>query len=440
MSRAVRNALGISKGSKGAVVSVMPGGPAAAAGIHANDIVEAIGDDRIANDCDFARHAYRRACQPVKMRIRRGRDVVEVTLVPVDERPFLDKACAAGNLDACFRGAWLFWSRDHPEPHALELFTSACTTGAAEACAYEGLILSDAAERASEAVKALERGCGLDSGAGCAHLAFLYATGKGVAKDDRRAAALYRKSCDLGDAQGCYNAGLMADEGRGVRQDVAHAAADYDEACELGSSTACTNLGFLYENGRGVPKDRPLARALYQRGCDGSACQPSNLGGCVNVGRASRDGIGGDKDEAKAAAVFREACDRKVNPEDIHSAENGSRACSLLGGLYLAGGGIVQDLAQGRELSELGCERGDSFGCFNAAVVYAGGSGVNADPVKAAEYYDRACKAGDGEGCHELAAAYAKGKGVALDPRRAKELDQRACELGFAAACGKKKR
>ena len=440
MSRAIRRKLALPNDSKGAVVvSVIPGGPAATAGIQANDVVEQIGDARLGNDCDFAHQAFRRSCQPVKMRMRRGLDIVEVTLVPVDEGPFLDKACAGGNLDGCFRGAWLLWSRDNPTPHVLELFTSACTAGSAEACAYEGLILSETTERTSEAVPVLERACELDSGAGCAHLAFLYAAGRSVAKNDKRAAALYRKSCELGDAQGCYNVGLMAGEGRGLRQDAAQAAADYDEACELGSSTACTNLGFLYEKVGNV-RDRSRALALYQRGCDGSSCQPSNLGGCVNVGRAYRDGIGVEKDEERAAAIFRDACYRKPNRDDVHSDENGGRACSLLGGLYLSGGGIEKDLTQGRELSELGCQRGDGFGCFNAAVVYAGGSGVAVDLVKAAEYYDLACKDGDGEGCHELAAAYAKGKGVARDARLAKTLDQKACELGFAPACGKKKK
>lgn len=439
ISRQVRQTLGLSKDANGAVVSsILPGGPAATAGIEASDVVETIGDTRLANDCDFAKLAYGRACEPVKVRVRRGGDVVELTLVPVDEKPFLEKACAGGNLSACFREAWLQWDRKNPDPKTLELFTSACTKGSADACAYEGLQLSDDETRWRAGVTALERACELDSGAGCAHLAFLHATGKAVAKDDKLAAQLYRKSCGLGDAQGCYNAALMADEGRGVPRDVTRAAADYEEACELGSSTACTNFGFIQENGKGVRADKYLALAYYRRGCDGSACQASNLAGCVNVGRAYRDGIGTAKDAAKAAEIFREACDRKENKDDIHSAESGARACSLLGGLYLNGSGVQQDLAQGRELSELGCQRGDSFGCFNAAVVYAGGSGVDADPVKAAEFYDKACKGGDGEGCHELAVAYAAGKGVAKDPKLAKTLDQKACELGFAAACGKK--
>jgi TPR repeat protein len=136
--------------------------------------------------------------------------------------------------------------------------------------------------------------------------------------------------------------------------------------------------------------------------------------------------------------MFREACDRKENKDDIHSAENGARACSLLGGLYLAGDGVDKDLVKGRELSQLGCQRGDSFGCFNSAVVFAGGQGVEKNAAKAAEYYDLACKAGDGEACHELAAAYGKGDGVAKDVKLSKSLDQKACELGFEAACPKK--
>ena len=439
MSRAVRQALGFQKYSKGAVVSsVLPGGPAAMAGIQVSDVVEAIGETRLSNDCEFAKFAYGRACEPVKIRLRRGTDSLELTLIPVDEKPLLQRACDAGNHDACFRSAWLEWNRERPDAHSLELFTSACTKGSGESCAYEGLILSEDAQRANDAVPPLKRACELDSGSGCAHLAFLSATGKVLPKDDRRAAELYRKSCDLGDAQGCYNAGLMADEGRGVAHDAARAVADYAEACELGSSTACTNLGFAYENGKGVKQDRILAVALYNRGCDGSVCQPSNLGGCLNVGRAYRDGIGVTKDEAKAAGVFREACDRKEHKDDIHSAENGARACSLLGGLYLSGGGVERDLSQGRAYSEMGCQRGDSFGCFNAGVVYAGGSGVDANPAKAAEFFDLACKAGDGEACHELANAYANGKGVAKDPKIAKSLDQKACELGFAGACAKK--
>src|SRR5262249_19698646 len=182
------------------------------------------------------------------------------------------------------------------------------------------------------------------------------------------------------------------------------------------------------------------AFSLYRRGCDGTRCQHSNLNGCVNVGRAYRDGIGVPKDETRAAAVFQEACDRKPDSEDVDPESNAARACSLLGALYLAGEGLEKNLVEGRKLSELGCERGDSFGCFNAAVIYSAGSGTERDMARAAIFLDRACVAGDGEGCRDLGLAYEKGTGGSRDPRRAAELFQKACSLGFEQACANKKK
>jgi hypothetical protein len=446
ITRQIRKKLAIPDGVKGAVVAqVLPDGPAAAADIRPGDVVQEIGAARIGNDCDFADAAYNRSCDPVRVLLWRAGAAVEVKLVPHEQEPYYARLCRDGIAAGCFRQARTLWyrNRETDRDRALGLYQNACVAGSAEACAEEGLrFFKDKTDRAQEAVVALQRSCDLGSGAGCTHLAFLYATGSGslVKKDDRRATPLYVKGCDLGDALGCYNAGLMSEEGRGVARDISRAAARYDEACEMGSATGCTNLGFLYENGRGVKKDTARAFALYQRGCDGTSCQRSNLNGCVNIGRAYRDGIGVAKDEARAASLFREACDRKLDSEDVNPQQNSSRACSLLGALYLAGEGIPGDLAKGRELSELGCERGDSFGCFNAAAVFTAGTGVEKDAAKAAAFLDKACQGGDGEGCHDLAVAYEKGNGVPRDRARAAELKKKACALGFQEACAKKPR
>jgi len=247
-------------------------------------------------------------------------------------------------------------------------------------------------------------------------------------------------SAQGGDKVAQTNVGEIYEKGAGTAPDYANAALWYQKASDQGYPRALINLGFLYENGRGVRMDKARAHGLYQRGCEGSSCQPSNLGGCVNAGRGDRDGIGVPVDETKAAAMFREACDRAVNPDDIHAAENGSRACSLLGALYIAGDGIPKDLEKGLELSVAGCDRGDSFGCFNAAAVYTAGAGVPADAAKADSYLDLACKGGDGEGCYDLATACEKGNGVPRDAKRATELRKKACELGFAKACGSAKK
>ena len=437
LSRAARKQIrGLPDDATGAVVtSVFPGGPADKAGIQVNDVVVKIGDAPIAYACDVDKEAYNRSCAPVTIVLRRGAETTDVKLTPVDQDPFLLEVCKTGNMIGCFRAAWLQWDRNKPDPRVLELFSVNCKGGSAEACAYEGLALAENADTERDSVAVLQRACDLQSGSGCATLAFLYATGKAVAKDDKKAATLYKKSCELGDPQGCYNAALMAQSARGSKEDLARAVADYQEACDLGSSPSCTNLGFLYERGIGVKENKTQAVALYRRGCEGFSCTLPNLNGCVNVGRAYRDGIGVEKDETKAAEIFRQACEHPEDKNDPGSAENGARACSLLGGLYIAGEGIPKDLEHGRDFSIQGCQRGDSFGCFNAAV-------VEDDPAKAASFYERGCNLGDGESCHELAKAYQKGAGVAKDAGRAKDLEKRACELGFAASCpkGKKKK
>jgi TPR repeat protein len=444
ITRQLRKKLAIPDGVRGAAVSqVFPDGPAAAADIRPDDIVEEIGSAHIGNHCDFVDAAYNRSCDPVRVVLRRAGTTVEAKLVPFEQEAFFKQLCLDGITAGCFRQAWTLWrrNRDTDRVQAFDLYHNACVSGSEEACAEEGLhLFKEKADRAQEAVVALQRSCDLGSGAGCTHLAFLYATGSGslIGKDDRRAASLYVKGCDLGDALGCYNAGLMSNDGRGLPRDHSRAAARYAEACEMGSSAACTNLGFLYENGRGVGRDRARAFALYRRGCEGASCQPSNLNGCVNVGRGYRDGIGVEKNAAKAAAVFQDVCNRDLDSRDPDAAGNRSRACSLLGALYLAGDGVEKDDNRGRQLSERGCEQGDAFGCFNAASIFANGSGVPKDPAKAAAFLDKACRAGDGEGCHDLGVAYEKGSGVARDHRRATELIQKACAMGFASACPKK--
>ncbi len=446
ISRQLRKKLALPDGVRGAViVQALPGGPAAAGGILPGDIVEEIGPARIGNACEFADAAYDRSCDPVRILLRRAGAIVETKLVPVMQEPFFERSCRDGIAEGCFRQARALWIRNqgNDRDRALDLYDNSCLAGSAEGCAEEGLrFFKEIPDRAKDAVAVLRRACDLESGAGCTHLAFLYATGSGklVARDDRRAAPLYARACDLGDAPGCYNAGLMAEEGRGVARDISRAAARYEEACGMGSSTACTNLGFLAEHGRGVRKDPARAAALYKRGCDGTSCQRSNLNGCVNLGRAYRDGIGVEKDAARAAPIFQDACHRKPDPEDVNPGENSSRACSLLGALYLAGDGFAADLEKGRELSELGCERGDSFGCFNAAAVFTSGTGVQADAAKAATFLDRACRAGDAEGCYDLGVAYQKGTGVKADRRRAADLIRKACQLGFERACPRKGR
>lgn len=427
----------------GAVVtSVLPGGPAARAGIRAGDVLLQIGDARVATSCDATDALFDGRCDPVRIVALRDGARFEATVRPAEQQPFLERSCGDGVNEACFRLAWLVWNGSgvgKNEDEALALYDTACAKGSSEACAYLGIHLAERGAPVERAVATLTRSCDLGSSAGCAHLAYLYATGSQVERDDARATPLYVRSCDLGDARGCYNAGLMYRDGRGVPSDLPRAVAAYEEGCRGGSSTACCDLGWYYENGRGVGKDESRAAELYRKACQGTSCQPANRRACVNLGLAYRDGIGVAKDRARAAEIFEAACEDEVDSEDVDPEESQAHACSLLGAMALVGGGIEADPGRGLGLSTRGCDGGDAFGCFNAAAAFANGLGVAADLARAAGYYERACEYDDAESCHALGLLYDTGKGVARDRDRARSLFEKACAGGFTSACRSKK-
>lgn len=439
--REFRESHGLPADLSGALASsVLPGSPAAGAGIRSGDVLLQVGDTRIANSCAATDALFDGGCAPVRIVVWRDGARVEVTVPPTAQRPFLERTCRDGSQEACFRLAWLLWSGSgvgKDEDQALALYESACAAGSGEACAFLGIRLPERAAPVERSLAALVRSCDLGSSAGCAHLAYRYATGTGIERDDARATPLYARSCDLGDARGCYNAGLMYRDGRGVPSDLPRAVAAYEEGCRGGSSTACCDLGWFYQNGRGVAKDEARAVELYARACQGTSCQPANRRACVDLGLVYRDGIGVAKDRVRAAEIFEAACEDEIDPEDVAPEESQAHACSLLGAMHLVGGGVEADAGRGLTLSARGCDGGDAFGCFNAATVFAGGLGVDVDLARAAGYYDRACGLDDAESCHALGRMYESGKGAPRDPGRARALFEKACAGGFEAACRK---
>ena len=106
------------------------------------------------------------------------------------------------------------------------------------------------------------RGCDTGSMDECAALGFMYAKGRGVAKDEVLALWLYQRACDGGSAKGCASLGVMYATGRGVTQDEARAVSLFDKACDGGFADGFSSLGFMYREGRGVAKDAARAASL----------------------------------------------------------------------------------------------------------------------------------------------------------------------------------
>jgi TPR repeat protein len=424
-------ALGIEPGAMSpagiAIAGVLESSPAAAAGFREGDVLQQVGDRRVEWGCQVDALLFHRDCAPVRVVVTRDGATIEKTLTPVDRSSFYEKACDGGNATACFRRATFESEADR----AQELYKSACEKGSQDACAQYGYLLMSANSR--DAVQILADACDRQSGAACTHLAYLYAVGKIVERDDLRSLEFYTRGCSSGDANGCYNQGLMRDQGRGFATSAASAAPAYEQACNEGVSKACTNLGFLYENGKGVRRDLVRATGFYRRGCEGSPCEGSNVRGCVNLGDAYRDGIGVEKNPTLAAETFRKACESKVDPQDEETEEARIHACVLLGALEMHGLGVPEDVEGGLDRSVDGCNRGDAYGCFNAGAMRA----YREDFSGAATFYDKACNGGDAEGCYELGKLYDEAKGVAFDQEMKAALFARACKGGFLAACSR---
>lgn len=100
-------------------------------------------------------------------------------------------------------------------------------------------------------------------------LGFLYANGHGVAKDEVRAAQLYRQAAEQGLPIAQFNIGYCYLHGQGVPPDPPVGVAWYRRAAEQGLVKAQFNLGVRYYTGEGIEKDTGEAYFWFALAADG---------------------------------------------------------------------------------------------------------------------------------------------------------------------------
>ena len=140
-------------------------------------------------------------------------------------------------------------------------------------------------------------------------LGHMYATGRGVPKDERMAEQLCHQAfkglseaAALGNAAAQFNLGRMYEFGRGVSKDEHLAVYWYREAAEQGDASAQNNLGAMYEQGKSVSQDPYLAEVWYRR-----AAKQGNVSSQVNLGRMYKDGLGVPQNRRQAMEWFEKA-------------------------------------------------------------------------------------------------------------------------------------
>ncbi|MDE2183428.1 MAG: sel1 repeat family protein [Alphaproteobacteria bacterium] len=94
-------------------------------------------------------------------------------------------------------------------------------------------------------------------------LAKLYASGRGVVRDEPRAARLYALAAEAGNRSAMYDLAVALVEGRGLRANPDEAARWFLKAAQLGLVDAQFNLAVMYERGMGTPQSAVEAYRWY---------------------------------------------------------------------------------------------------------------------------------------------------------------------------------
>jgi tetratricopeptide (TPR) repeat protein len=163
------------------VLHVAAGGPAAAAGLRAGDVVVAVDGVRVSAAPPVIEALADGAVgETVRLEVMRGDRLVPATVRRAERDAVLEAACAAGDGVSCLAAA--------------EMFTRA------EDVAKDA---GRGRELTARALPHLQASCTSGAAYACYRLAGLLEQGAGVEKDPAAARAAYRKACDAGVADAC---------------------------------------------------------------------------------------------------------------------------------------------------------------------------------------------------------------------------------------------
>jgi localization factor PodJL len=130
-------------------------------------------------------------------------------------------------------------------------------------------------------------------------LGLRYAEGRGVAKDDVKAASLVTKAAQQGLIVAEYRLGAIYERGVGLAKDLAQAKAWYERAAKGGNRKAMHNLAVLYADGAGVGQNLQEAARWFREGA--SYGLPDSQ---YNLGILLERGMGVEKNVGEAAKWF----------------------------------------------------------------------------------------------------------------------------------------
>lgn len=130
-------------------------------------------------------------------------------------------------------------------------------------------------------------------------LALRYAEGRGVEKDDGKAASLVTKAAQQGLVIAEYRLGAIYERGVGVPKDLAQARTWYEKAAKGGNRKAMHNLAVLYAEGDVIGKNFQEAARWFRQGAEHGLADSQ-----YNYAILLEQGMGVDKNLTEAAKWY----------------------------------------------------------------------------------------------------------------------------------------
>jgi len=292
--------------------------------------------------------------------------------------------------------------------------------------------------------------------------ALAYAHGRGVARDEARAVALWRAAASaeantnlgcgygdavfglpqswerahfffergaaLGDALAMFNLYLRHAQGQGVPRGARAAHAWLERAAAAGHPDALKCLADALWAGHaavGLRADQARARELWGRAAREGGPTPAAAEAALRHGNCCRDAQGGPRDAPAAVASYRRA-----------AAAGVADAMTALGKMLGEGDGAPRDERAALDWYERAAAAGDANALSNLGNVHGDGRlGVARDVPRAVAFWERAAALGHAQAAYMVGVAHeALLPPAARDAARARAAFAAAAEGGFAPA------
>jgi hypothetical protein len=171
----------------------------------------------------------------------------------------------------------------------------------------------------------------------------------------------------------------MYGSGKGVGRDEVKAAKWHRKAAEQGLARAQLRLAYEYANGLGLKADHLEAIRWLRRAADQKLPDAEyQLGACY------ADGDGVSEDAVEAAKWYRKAAE-----------QNSAEAQYALGNCYFEGNGVTKDIPQGVSWTRKAAEQGFAAAENSLGKCYSKGKGVAQDSLEAYKWFNLAAAQGN---------------------------------------------